>query len=163
MSNPYTPLRHGESEYNSICRIPSTNVPEGASGSKTGDYFARMVHLASVSDIINIATNINGDLDATNTTVISGEALTISNTVVNLADEITLDDNTTTVRISFSSGGDCCVTYDGTTPVAGSVGEMWYPGGILKLNKTIASGLKLIRNGTTDVVLYITQLGVNNA
>ncbi len=68
-----------------------------------------------------------------------------------------LDDATKLVRISFTGSGDVNITYDGSTPTSGVGGEIWFKGGILEVNPTIAASIQFIKATATNSSVYVTQ------
>lgn len=91
------------------------------------------------------------------TTVVSSHSLALTGAATTLGTSITFDSTTKLVRISFAGAGDVRITYDGTTPVGGSIGEVWFKGGFLEINKTIAEDIQVIKDSTTNSSLYVTE------
>ena len=146
---PYTPARIGTAQYNSWTGIQDANVPELATGSPLSSYFAQMVYVVGGSQ-----SSTSNDFISSDMTVISGAQIAISNTAVGLG---TIDPSARIVRISFTGSGDVRLTYDGTSPIGGSLGEIWFKGGLLSVNASVSSNIKLIRDGSTDSSIYVTQ------
>ncbi len=121
------------------------------------DHEARFATLVKV---VNGGTASSGSTGGglTNANLIpgDGDSITVSDTVIDLDNEITLHEDTILVRVAFIGNGDVMVTYNGNTP-SSTVGEPRYPGGVLEISKSLASTLKLIRSGTTDCNIYVTQ------
>ena len=91
--------------------------------------------------------------------VISDDYIDIDLTIAKvLTDLIEISASTVFLRISIS-GGDARVTYCNTLPVKGGVGEPWFKGGVIPVNKSIAECIKIIQDSSTALKLYIVQYG----
>jgi len=86
----------------------------------------------------------------------SGQRIEITNVVITLSTEITVDPTAKIIRISFVGNGDINITYDGVDPST-TIGEVWFKGGILEVNPTIAGVLKLVRATASNSAIYVTQ------
>lgn len=153
----YTDQKHGQAEYNRYMQIPSgvyNSIEQEADLlNKRDEKFAELVYVVGGGN--SSPTTAEGLTDS-NMSVISGASITISNTPVGLG---SINPLTKLVRISFTGSGDVRLTYDGTDPIAGSLGEIWFKGGFLPVNNSIASTIKLIRDTTTNSAVYVTQFG----
>lgn len=95
---------------------------------------------------------------STLTSILSGSAsIALTASAVSLSDVFTFDPTAKLIRISFTGSGDINLTYDGTVPTSGAGGEVWFKGGILEINPTIASTIQLIKATTTSGSIYVTQ------
>ena len=82
----------------------------------------------------------------------------ISTDVVTLETSVPLEAQCTSVELCFTGAGDVRVRRDGGTPVAGSSGELWVPLGMKTVNREEYNLLKMVRSGSTDGAVHITQM-----
>ena len=147
---PYRTDHAGQAEFNSWTALPSGSIP-GAYRQDNGRHFAKLVYIAGGSGQGSSSDNL------TDNTLVPLTGYTVAVSGATPTDLGTILPTAKVVRLSFTGSGDIRLTYDGSTPVGGSNGEVWFKGGLHTVNPIIADSIKVIKDGSSAGAIYVTQ------